>query len=95
MLNGVGCRQQRPFRFEQMWMNEKGCGNTIEVVWKENNEELWEQKILNLYIYIHTCGKELTKWRKQNFGNVRRELEKKIKLFEKAEKLAMNGGNAS
>ena len=36
---GMDCNQQRPFRFEQMWMTDKGCGATIEGVWKENFEE--------------------------------------------------------
>jgi len=31
------------FIFEQMWMSEKGCGDTIKAVWKENYEVLGEQ----------------------------------------------------
>ena len=50
-----------------MWIIEKGCGDAVEVVWKENNEESRELKILKK---IDTCGKELTKWSKQNFRNV-------------------------
>ena len=32
--DGMDCKQQRPFRFEQMWMSEPGCGVTIEAVWQ-------------------------------------------------------------
>lgn len=49
----MDCRRQRPFRFKQMWMNEKGCGDTVEVVWKENNEESWDLKILEKKKMIH------------------------------------------
>ena len=42
---------------------------------------------------IETCGTELTKWSKNNFGNVRRELEKKRQLLAQAERVAINGGS--
>ena len=42
---------------------------------------------------IETCGMELTKWSKNNFGNVRRELEKKRKLLTQAERVTINGGS--
>ena len=35
----------------------------------------------------------MTKWSKNNFGNVRRELEKKRKLLTQAERVAINGGS--
>lgn len=63
-----------------MWMNEKGCGDTVEVVWKENNEESWDLKILEKK-KNDTRGKELPKWSKQNFGNVCQELDKKINFL--------------
>ena len=54
---GVVCTQQRPFRFEQMWMTDKGCGETIEGVWKTNCDEPQTEKILRK---IDKCGLELT-----------------------------------
>ena len=37
-LEGMECNQQKPFRFEQMWMAEQRCGTTIEVVLKKDIE---------------------------------------------------------
>ena len=34
----------------------------------------------------------MTKWSKKNFGNVRRELEKKRKLLAQAKRVVINGG---
>ena len=42
---------------------------------------------------VDECGKELTKWSKNNFRNVRKELEKTRKLLAKVELFAMNGGS--
>ena len=87
---GMECKQKWPFRFEQMWMSESGCGETIEAVWQGSYSDSAGRKILKK---IETCGTELTKWSKNNFGNVRRELEKKRKLLAQAERVAINGGS--
>ncbi|XP_075649758.1 uncharacterized protein LOC142620243 [Castanea sativa] len=84
------CNQQRPFRFEQMWMTDKGCGATIEGVWKENFEEPRTEILLKK---IDRCGFELTRWSKKNFGCVRKELEGKRKLLAKVEKQAARTGD--
>lgn len=73
-----------------MWMTNKGCGQTIEVVWRTGNNEAKNVKLIKK---IERCGKELMKWSKDYFGNVQRDLEKKRKLMAKAEKSAQNGGS--
>ena len=73
-----------------MWTSESGCGETIEVVWQGSYLDSAGRKILKK---IETCGTKLTKWSKNNFGNVRRELEKKRKLLAQAERVAINGGS--
>ena len=40
-----------------MWMMDKGCGETIEGVWKTNFDEPQTEKILRK---IDKCGLELT-----------------------------------
>lgn len=62
---GMDCKQQKPFRFEQMWKIERGCGETIEAVWmgnceKPNGMRVWKK--------IDNCGKELIKWSKNILG---------------------------
>ena len=41
-----------------MWMTEQGCGETIEVVWMGNYEELNGMRVLKK---IDNYGKELMK----------------------------------
>ena len=36
-LEHMNCSFQKPFRFEQMWMSEKGCSDTTEAVWSINS----------------------------------------------------------
>ena len=88
--DGMDCRQNRPFRFEQLWMTEKGCGETIEAMWKETYDAYGGQKILKK---VDRFGLELTKWSKHCFGSVRRELEKKRKQLVQAKQRAMQGGS--
>ena len=75
---GMSTNFQKPFRFEQMWMTDKGCRETIEAVWTENSLEPWDTRVLKK---IDKCGHELLCWSKRHFGNVRRELEKKEKSY--------------
>ena len=59
-----------------MWLVDKGCGETIEGVWQASYEGAENARVLRK---IESCGKELTRWSRNCFGNVRRELEKKRK----------------
>ena len=87
VLEAMECRQQQPFRFEQMWMTDS---KTIEAVWRTGNDEAKSVKLIKK---IDNCGWELTEWSKKCFGNVRRDLVKKRKLLAKAEKSTQNGGS--
>ena len=57
-----------------MWLADKGCGETIERVWQARYDEDENMRVIQK---IENCGRELTSWSRDNFGNVRRELEKK------------------
>ena len=89
---GMECNQQKPFRFEQMWMAEQGCGATIEAVWKKDIEATVCNRVIKK---IQSCGEALTKWSKTSFGSVRRELKEKRKLLAKAELAASRGGDVT
>lgn len=87
---GMDCGFQKPFRFEQMWMTDKWCTNTIETVWRKDVNEPWDTKIVTK---IDQCGKALTCWSRQAFGNVKRGIERKRKELSKAEQRAIRGGD--
>ena len=88
---GMECSFQKPFRFEQMWMTDKGCTDTIEPVSRKNVDESWDTKIITK---IDHYGKALTQWSRPTFGNVKRETERKRKQLTKAEKIVINGGDS-
>lgn len=63
-------------------MSDAGYSRTVEAVWKEYSAEPWGTRIIKK---VDKCGKELESWSRKNFGNVRRELEKKRRLLVQAE----------
>ncbi|XP_050249632.1 uncharacterized protein LOC126696915 [Quercus robur] len=84
----VACKK-KIFRFEEMWLFDKGCSDTVEAVWLTNEFDHSNNQILGK---IEKCGVELTKWSREKFGNVRNELEKKRRQLAEAEKVAMELG---
>ena len=89
---GLEFRQKKkPFRFEEVWLADKGCGEVVEGVWLASVEENNDKTVLRK---IETCGKELTRWSKECFGNIRNELTKKRKELARVERQALQGGCA-
>ena len=87
----MDCKMKKPFRFEHMWMSDVGCSITVEAVWREDSAESWGTRIIKK---VDKCGKELESWCRKNFGNVRRELEKKRRLLVQAKVQAIRGGDS-
>ena len=79
----------KPFRFEEMWLTEKGCSDTIQAVWVELDST---DPSISVIKKIEKCGVELKKWSVKSFGSIRRELELKKKEIMKAKKNAMRSG---
>jgi len=88
---GMETNFPKPFRLEQMWMIDKGCGETIEAMWTKNSLDPWDAKVLKK---VDKCGHELSRWSKRSFGNVRRDLEKKRKELQQAERLSIRTGDS-
>ena len=88
---GMECSFQKLFRFEQMWMTNKGCTDTIEIVSRKNVDESWDTKIITK---IDHYGKALTQWSRRAFGNVKHETKRKRKQLTKAKKIAIGGGDS-
>ena len=85
-------RIAKPFRFEEMWLSDKGCTEVVEAVW--SSQEGLDPNV-RVVQKIEKCGKELTHWSKLHFGNVRSELNLKRRLLIKAEKEALQSGDNS
>ena len=72
--NLVAVTSNKPFRFKEMWLAEKGCSDTVKAEWgkcKNNNSPS------SIVKKIEDCGKALTKWSCNSFGSVYRELKHK------------------
>nr|XP_023927486.1 uncharacterized protein LOC112038880 [Quercus suber] len=87
---GIADRPCKPFRFEHMWLKENGCGETVKTAWLApfplSNSPLMHEK-------IKFCGEKLMEWSKHSFGSVKKQLEEKSKLLEKAEIEAAQGAD--
>ena len=67
-------QKKKIFKFEEMWLGDKGCGETVEGVWHAKYEEDGNSRVIRK---VENCGKAFTRWSRDCFGNIRRELEKK------------------
>lgn len=76
----------KPFKFEEMWLTNLGCANIIEAAWSPRSIE---DPSVGVMRKIERRSKELSRWNQVHFGNVRKELQKKIKLLKEAEDQAM------
>ena len=72
-------------------MADKGCGEVVEGVWLASAEENDDKTVMRK---IATYGKELMRWSKECFGNIRNELAKKRKELARVERQALQGGCA-
>ena len=80
--DGILPRPNRPFKFEQMWLKEGGCGDTVVRSWGTTSNSA---NMLQIAEKIQLCGEKLTAWSQQSFGSVKHQVEKKSKLLSKAE----------
>ena len=58
----------RPFRFEEVWLTDEGCGRTIESVWRTSCYCQTRSMVMKK---IEKCGLGLTQWSRKMFGNIR------------------------
>ena len=70
-------------------MSNPGCSDIVEAVWNRCDNESLE----GIVGRVEKCGRDLSWWEKNVFGNVRRELEKLKKLLPKAEEEAILRGD--
>ncbi|KAL0014975.1 hypothetical protein SO802_002044 [Lithocarpus litseifolius] len=72
----------KPFCFEQMWLREEGCGETVKAVWGSSMDISSMPMVSEK---IKKCVERLTEWSKHSFGSVQRQLEEKTRELVKAE----------
>ena len=56
-LDGITLRLNRPFKFEQMWLREGGCSDTMVKVWGPSSQNA---NMLQIAGKIKACGENLS-----------------------------------
>ena len=78
-----------PYRFEEMWLSNERCAETVESSWSSSQHRTSDNSILKR---VETCGKNLAWWNWNIFGNARKELDKKRSLIIQAKSAAVENG---
>lgn len=83
---------KRPFRFEEMWLSNPSCEETIQATQYHTSSSDPSNEILK---NIERCGPDLGWWNRNVFGSVRQELIRKKELLHRVENVAMILGDNS
>ena len=82
---GIPGKKQRPWRFEQVWLDDRGCHVTVHTT---RNQNFGNFPMTNVAGKVNNCQSSLEWWSKQNFGNITRQLVEKKKQLKEVERVA-------
>ena len=80
----------QPFHFEEMWLADRGCSDTVLRAWEISQEGTPMFKVSKK---LRKCKKMLKSWSKDHFSNVKEQIAIKKKLLWKAKEEAAKGGS--
>ncbi len=83
-------RHRKPFRFEEIWLEDTGCEETVQESW---DPDLRGTAMFKVATKLKQCKKSLGNWSRQSFGSIKRQLANKKRQLEDAENMAMAGGS--
>ena len=66
-------KRKKPFRFKEMWLSNPSCEEVVQAAWYCFGGVEFEGDVLKK---VEKCGRDLSWWNRNVFGNVRMELEK-------------------
>ena len=84
-LMGIPGKKQRPWRFEQVWLDDRGYHVTVHTT---RNQNFGNFLMTNVAGKVNNCQSSLEWWSKQNFGNITRQLVEKKKQLKEVERVA-------
>lgn len=77
--NGGYMPRTRPFRFEDMWLTHPGCEEVVIMAW----DSVSNGDTLSLLMdKIKACAVALTRWNKEHFGIVQRQVRQYERRFQ-------------
>lgn len=89
---GITPNPKRSFKFEKMWLKDSECSATVTGAWGPPQMGVSMPVIAEK---IQICGERLTEWSKNSFGNIRKLLEEKRKMLDRAVMVVAMGGDQS
>ncbi|XP_075645403.1 uncharacterized protein LOC142616429 [Castanea sativa] len=81
--------KRKPFRFEAMWLMDRGCSDTVTRAWVYRPEGT---PMFQATEKLRKCKKMLKKWSREHFGNVKQQIEKTKKKLWQAEVVSAREG---
>lgn len=82
-------KTQRPWRFEQMWIDVEGCRDSMESAWRQPALGSPMQQVEDK---LKRCQLILQWWSRISFGNVTKQLKEKMEKLRREEEAAIRGG---
>ena len=62
---------KKPFQFENMWVRHSGCEDIVKESWKS----MAISNFKDLATGVQQCGKLLSKWNTEVFGNISHKIK--------------------
>ncbi|XP_023883465.1 uncharacterized protein LOC111995767 [Quercus suber] len=90
--NGAPTKLNRPWRFEQVWLKDDGCHDTMAAAWSNGGGELPMGKVVKK---VERCQGKLKKWSRCCFSNITWEIAEKKKQMVQVERTVINGGDGA
>lgn len=88
--DGIVAKKQKPWRFEQFWLENEGCHDTVTAAWREVS---WGPPMIEVTKKIENFQNHQRRWSKDSVCNISKTLLEKKKSLELAEAAAVRGGS--
>ncbi|XP_075650090.1 uncharacterized protein LOC142620636 [Castanea sativa] len=88
-LKGIQIKQQKSWRFEQMWLKDTRCSEVVDLAWRRNFSG---NPINQVEGKLKECQVKLKQWSHVSFGSINRSLKEKKQQQRQVEHRAIRGG---
>ena len=85
---GVPVKPNKPWHFEQMWLKEESCHETVAAAWKDGKGISPMGRVVDK---MRKCQTKLKWWSKRCLGNITWEIAEKKKTNEGSKEFNLGG----
>lgn len=87
---GIPIRINKPWRFEQMWLEDEGCHDTVTSAWSDGEGDSSMGSVMEK---VGKCQEKLKWWSMRCFSNITWEIAETKRRMREAEVAALAGNN--